>query len=529
MSDLSLRAYHRKIENWIEGNEIDKAIPQTEYLIQSFPKSIQSWRCLSKALLQKQDFDLADQVFDVILRVDPDDFIAHIGKSMSAEFRGDMESSIEHMRRSFELQPGNEGLENEIIRLLKKKDGQAPEKIHLTRGALIKMYLRGSLFEQAIAEALIGIRENPHRIDYQLALAEGYEKSGNYAQAVEICVNILKELPYCQKANEIVQGILGMTGSIDFPQIYHQRLIALDPYHAYLSEGTKSILDVPDIAVLVEDRSDQAIESKPIHELIAESWNNNDESEKAYKPSDWQEIIDNALGAAEPGMRFDLADYDEVSEEEMRKSNSVDTRNSLTKKEAFLGRLHPSYSKKVVSSSIPEWIFNQSDELVHQTSMEESESVHANDLSTNLIDIEIEENLGDSETPVFTNTMIEEPIESNWVNELDHAESDEMNENLRKLADTQEIKVVDYQPANILDIAEKAINGENFKFAFATYRKLIDQDKQIDEVIRRVEEISAEHPDQPDLLLFLGELYSIKGRRTDALEVYKKAQKNISL
>jgi len=529
MSDLSLRAYHRKIDNWIEENEIDKAITQSEYLIQSFPKSIQSWRCLSKALLQKQDFELADQVFDVILRVDPDDFIAHIGKSMSAELRGELDSSIEHMRRAFELQPGNEGLESEIKRLLNKKDGQAPEKIHLTRGALIKMYLRGSLYEQAIAEALIGNRENPQRMDFQLALAEGYEKSGIYAKAVEICVNILKELPYCQKANEILQHILAMSGNKDIPQTYKRRLIEMDPYYAYLEADTTSVLDVPDIAVMVEDKSDQELEGKPISSLIQESWINKAESEIEYKTSDWKDIVENALEATEPGLKFDLASFDEVSEEEMGKANSSETHHSLSKKDTFLGRLRPSAPKNDFIETKPDWTFDQTGELVFQSSAEDPESVEGHDHPIILNNIEIGESLIDFETPIFTDPNGEESVESGWITELEHAESDDMNEDKKKLADTQEIKVVDYQPAYMLDIAEKAIIGENFKFAFATYRHLIDQEGQIDEVIKRIEEISKENPEKVELLLFLGELYTLKGKRPDALAAYKKAQKNISL
>lgn len=529
MSDLSLRAYHRKIDNWIEENEIDKAITQSKYLIQSFPKSIQSWRCLSKALLQKQDFETADQVFDVILRVDPDDFIAHIGKSMSAELRGELDSSIEHMRRAFELQPGNEGLESEIKRLLKKKDGQAPDKVHLTRGALIKMYLRGSLYEQAIAEALIGNRENPQRIDFQLALAEGYEKSGIYAKAVEMCVKILKELPYCQKANEILQQILAMSGNKDLPQTYKRRLIALDPYYSYLEEETTLVLDVPDIAVMVEDKSDQEIEGKPTSSLILESWNNKAESEIEYKTSDWKDIVYNALRATEPGLKFDVASYDEVSEEEMGKANPSEKRHSQSKKDAFIERLRPTAPKNGLIGTKPDWMFDQSGELVYQSSTEDPKSVEGNDHPIILEDIEIEESLIDFETPVFTDPNGEESIESGWITDLEHAESDDMNEDMKNLADTQEIKVVDYQPAYMLDIAEKAIIGENYKFAFTTFRNLIDQEGQIDEVIKRVEEISELNPEKVDLLLFLGELYTLKGKRPDALATFKKAQKNISL
>lgn len=529
MPDLSLRAYQRKIERWIEDNAVDTAISQTGYLIQSFPKAIQSWRCLSKALLQKQDFEQADQVFDVILRVDPDDFVAHIGKSMAAESRGNMDDAVEHMRRAFELQPGNEGLENEIKRLFIKKDGQAPEKIHLTRGALIKMYLRGSLFEQTIAEALIGISENPQRIDYQLALAEGYEKSGDFAKAVEVCVNILKELPFCQKANEQVQRILSVSGNMNPPQIYKQRLIALDPYFAYITERTASVLDVPDIAVMVEDRTEDQIENRPLNNLIADSWNQYSDTEKEYQASDWKEIIENALLASEPGMKFDLSSYEEVSDEEMNKPIPDDLHHSLTRREVLLERLRPVSPKNDRTTIIPEWIFDQSGELVRQTSTNESDADIENGLPTSLTDIDGDVNLGEAEIPVFTEAISENEIESEWISEIEQLESDDMDEPHKTLADTQEIKVVDYQPAYMLDIAEKAIYGENLKFAFATYRKLLDRGGRIDEVITRIEEISAEHPEKPDLLLFLGELYTLKGKRLDALAAYKKAQKNISL
>ena len=99
----------------------------------------------------------------------------------------------------------------------------------------------------------------------------------------------------------------------------------------------------------------------------------------------------------------------------------------------------------------------------------------------------------------------------------------------KSLEDTQEIKIPDYEPAYMLDIAEKAINGENYHFALATFRKLINQGDNLDNVILRMEKIVNEHPDNSELLLFLGELYTRQGRREAALGVYRKAQKIISL
>ena len=118
MPNLSLRAYLQKIETSIEENNIDKAISQSLYLLQKFPKNLNAFQVLSKALLQKQDFKNADKVFDIILQIEPDDFVSHIGKSIIAESNHSLDSAIEQMKFAFETQPANEGLQNELKRLL---------------------------------------------------------------------------------------------------------------------------------------------------------------------------------------------------------------------------------------------------------------------------------------------------------------------------------------------------------------------------------------------------------------------------
>lgn len=528
MPDLSLRAYHRKIESWIEEDKIDKAISQIACLLREFPKDLQSWRCLSKALLQKQDFVNADQVFDIILRVDPDDFISHIGKSMAAEIHGEMDVAIEHMRRAFEVQPSNEGLQNELKRLIIKNDGVEPTKVRLTRGALIKMYLRGSLYEQAIAEALIGVRENSHRSDYQLALAEAYEKTGDYTKSAETCVSILKELPYCQKANEILHSILSMSSTDDIPQTYRQRLIALDPYYAYVTESTSSILDVPDIAVMIEDQSEQIPEAVNIEKIIEESWNRETTINKEFVASDWQNIIDKALGGTHLGVDFELGEYEEVSEAEMNKTNKEDSPKPHSRRESFLEKLRSS-SRKEEESRIPEWIFDQDDELIQFPQENEPDLTTGQDVLADTPDSEVEQGLlEDTFTPVFI-----EPTglksESEWISEAGHDKGDLKETITKPLEDTQEIQVVDNQPAFMLDIVEKAVVGENYQYAVATLRKLINQGNHIDEVVSRVEMIVQDHPESSDLLIFLGELYTRQGKRAEALVVYKRAQKNILL
>ncbi|MBM3137219.1 MAG: hypothetical protein FJZ98_03410 [Chloroflexi bacterium] len=527
MPDVSLRAYHRKIENWIEEDNIDKSISQIACLLREFPKELQSWRCLSKAMLQKQDFVNADKVFEIILRVDPDDFVSHIGKSMAAEYRGEMEIAVEHMRHAFEIQPSNEGLQSELKRLIVKHDGFEPNKVRLTRGALIKMYLRGSLYEQAIAEALIGIRENSQRADYHLALAESYQKVGDYAKSVEICVNILNELPYCQKANEILDSILSQTSTDNTLQTYRQRLIALDPYYAYITETTASVLDVPDIAVMIEDQSGQLPGFVNIEILIAESWDHENENSKEFVALEWHNIIEKALNGSPPEVNFNVVEYKEVSESEMNKSEIEESPQPSSRKETFLEKLR-STSRKHEESRIPEWIFDQDDELIQIPQTDETHIAleQINESESNKFDHATDEDLASSVLLEPANT---EEHESEWVSETIHENIDPKVSTPKPLEDTQEIQVMDNQPAFLLEAAEKAIVGENYQFAVATLRKLANQGNHLNEIVSRVELIVQDHPESSDMLIFLGELYTCQGKRAEALAVYKKAQKNIFL
>lgn len=532
MSEISLRAYHRKIEGWIEDNKIDKAISQIGLLIDRFPKDLHSWQCLSKALLQKQDFKNANLVFDVIHKVDPDDFVAHIGKSMILESENSLDAAIEHMRQAFEIQPANEGLQNELKRLIQKKDGIEPNKVRLTRGALIKMYIRGGLFDQAIAEAEIGVGENPQRIDYHVALAEGYEKTGNYIKSVESCVKILGELPYCLKANEILFEILSKSPKYELAEIYRNRISGLDPYYAFKLEHTSSVLDVPDIAVMMEDFSDEPDSQINLEELITRSWEfdldgiNNKNS--AVEP-DWDSVIEKAVESPQIMVNLDGKDYEEVHDSEFsRKADDMHADESAqpqSRKEAFLGKLRPSMQKNDKDNIIPEWIFDPDGELVQHIS-ENDLSQEGSDSQLSELETHYSEETGE---PYYPEQIGEGNTHSVWISENGNRNSSAGNQTTVKLEDTQQIGVPDYQPVYLLDIAEKAIAGENYQYAISLFRKIINQGDYIEDVIRRLEGILAEFPENSELLLLLGELYTRQGKRAEALAVYKKAQKNISL
>ena len=136
MQKIPLRVFYRKIEELIINQQSDLAISRAEYLLEKYPKNIAVYKLLGKAFLEKQEFDFANTIFEKILRVEPDDFVSHIGISIIAESFGNLEKSLNSMRRAYELEPSNESLQTEVKRLQKAKDGFAPDQVRLTTGYL---------------------------------------------------------------------------------------------------------------------------------------------------------------------------------------------------------------------------------------------------------------------------------------------------------------------------------------------------------------------------------------------------------
>jgi len=527
MVDIPLRAYQRKIESLIEENDIEKAIFQSGLLIKQFPKNIQSWQCLSKALLQKQEFELAERVFDIILNIEVDDFVSHIGKSIAAENRALLEDAIAHMFRAFEIQPTNEGLQNEIKRLIKKKDGIEPNKIHLTRGALIKMYLRGELYEQALSEARIGIQEHPDKIDFQITLAESSLKTGDYMKAIDTCIAILNKLPYCRRANEIMVELLNQSIEENIAEIYVKRLTELDPYYAYKLKDTPSILDVPDIAVMVKDCSDELTEPVEIPQLIAMAWENEKQEPVNYAPADWESVIAKAVMSSQMKIDTNVEEYEDAVIEHkvgiLGSTSSISSPNS--RKAHFLKKLKPTSSQSE-AGKVSEGIVDYQDEFTCQESSGNAENPTSLPYSETIVADE-NEAIGDEMEPTFPQTVEDINHHALWVNELEEEDIKESSAENSSLEDTQQIQVSDSQPAYLLDQADKAINEKNYPYAIQTLRNLSAHKEYFAEISNRLEHIAKDSPEINDLLLLLGELYTNQDKWVEAQEIFKKAQGNI--
>jgi tetratricopeptide (TPR) repeat protein len=252
MAKTSLRAYHKEIANLIDRGQTDEAIAHCKYILKLFPKHIDTYRLLGKAYLEAQRFSEATDIFQRVLAVVPDDFVAHVGMSIIREDEADLDAAIWHMERAFEVQPSKATVQDELKRLYGRRDGVEPPKLRLTRGALIRMYERGELFSQAIAEARAALQEDAQRSDIEVILARLFFNSGQKVEATEICSRLVAKNPYIFEANRILAETLPGTTKAEDAKKYLQRAAAIDPYYAYVSANVPLVNMVPDNAVVLE-------------------------------------------------------------------------------------------------------------------------------------------------------------------------------------------------------------------------------------------------------------------------------------
>jgi competence ComEA-like helix-hairpin-helix protein len=249
MVAISLREYVREIEKQVDGGRNEEAIAHSRHVLESFPKYVDVYRLLGKAYLESQRYGDAGDIFQRVLSAVPDDFVAHVGMSIIREDEGNLDEAIWHMERAFDVQPSNSAIQEELRRLYGRRDNVEPPKIRLTRGALARMYFKGELYPQAIAELRAALSEDPDRLDLQVLLAETYAKAGQRAEAVEMCNQVLRRLPYCLTANRVMVEMLIGTERESEIQTYYERLIQLDPYAAHVSAAAPRAEDVPDQAI----------------------------------------------------------------------------------------------------------------------------------------------------------------------------------------------------------------------------------------------------------------------------------------
>ncbi len=252
MAKVSLRIYNREIENLIEQGQINEAIAHCHHILKTFPKHLETYRLLGKAYLEgKRNADARD-IFSRALMAVPDDFVSHVGMGIISDEENKIDDAIWHLERAFETQPSNPAIQAELQRLYGRRDGLEPPKIRMTRGALANMYVQGELYPQAVAEIRAVLSEDPERMDMQTLLARAFFRSGQKADASDMCAQLLKRYAYNFDANRIMVDLLTSAAGAESTQVYRMRVGELDPYAIFAKGSVFNSAEVPDAAVNLE-------------------------------------------------------------------------------------------------------------------------------------------------------------------------------------------------------------------------------------------------------------------------------------
>lgn len=272
MAETTLRAYVKEIDSLIENEQLDEAIAHCRHSLEQHPKHLETYRLLGKAYLEAKRYGDAADIFQRVLSAVPDDFVAHIGMAIVREDEGNLDSAIWHMERAFETNPANPAIQQELRRLIGRRDGLEPHKVRMTRGALGRMYAHGELFPQGIAELRAALDEDPDRPDLQVLLASMYWRTDQHAEAADVCNVILENLPYCRDANMIMASVLQEAGKTEEATVYHRRLVALNPYAAFVERAHLDPKTVDAKAVRIDKLDWKPGQAMPVSDTTPPAW-----------------------------------------------------------------------------------------------------------------------------------------------------------------------------------------------------------------------------------------------------------------
>ena len=233
MAEVALRDYLNEIDNLIDHDSIEAALQHSRHILLQYPKAVEVYRLMGKALLEREDDRAAQDVFQRVLSVDPEDFVARVGLSIVHDRNNELDPAIWHMERAFDIAPSNALIQGELRRLYARRDGEPPERIPLTRDALARMYAHGDLNAEAIADLRELLREQPDRVDLQVEMAEVLWRDDQRVDASELTQKVLNALPYCLKANLIMGAILRDSGANGESEEPFQRAQAVDPENVF--------------------------------------------------------------------------------------------------------------------------------------------------------------------------------------------------------------------------------------------------------------------------------------------------------
>ena len=227
MAEIILHDYIKQIDRLVDGERLDEAVNHCHHILKKFPRHVDTYRVLGRALLEQGNLSQAKELFQRVLSVSPNDFVSHAGLSAAYKSEGSLPSAIWHLERAFELQPYNPVVQDELQQLYKQRDGRNQERVPLNLGALARLHMYSGLYIQAVKELKEAITLEPQRVGLEVLLAETLWRDDRRVEAVDVCMKVMEKVPECLEINAILAHIWLLTGRIDEAQTYIKTIRSL--------------------------------------------------------------------------------------------------------------------------------------------------------------------------------------------------------------------------------------------------------------------------------------------------------------
>jgi tetratricopeptide (TPR) repeat protein len=225
MRKIPLTTYLQEVQSLIEHGEVETALTQLRQVLEQYPHHLQTYQLVGQALLKSGSVGTAEEFFQRVLSAQPNDQLAHSGMATAYEQQGKLDEALWHATRAYEQQPSNDTLRKTFFSLQHKRNGMQVDRLRLTRGTLARLYLRGGIYPQAIAEVQAALQEEPARPDLQTLLLECLWEAGNQEESRVLAQQILQDYPNNLLANRVMAKL---TATADKTQ-YLEKVQRMNP------------------------------------------------------------------------------------------------------------------------------------------------------------------------------------------------------------------------------------------------------------------------------------------------------------
>jgi tetratricopeptide (TPR) repeat protein len=203
MGDMSLiTAYEQMHDASANGNHA-VVLRVARHVLMFFPHIIKTKLCLCESLLALNEHAEAEELYTEVLRSDPESIDAYVGLSIIAERKGELRIAEEHLEHAIELRPEVVDVRTRLVSLY-RRSARHDVYLQLSRIGLARLFVKGSMFEQAISEFRSLQALHPTRIDIAIALAETLWRNGDERESYEISNTLLQHAPDVLKAQYFV-------------------------------------------------------------------------------------------------------------------------------------------------------------------------------------------------------------------------------------------------------------------------------------------------------------------------------------